>query len=490
MLTPGPFNETAFEHAVPGLDLGYPLVEGSDLVVRGDGVWLRALGRLEPVDVILRRVDDWFCDPLELRPTRSSASPASSRPHASGAVSIVNTLGSRRAREPRAAARSCHASAEHLLGAAAAPAVRADLVVRRRRRSRRYVLAHLDELVVRPSAREPGTAVRFGWELSRAELDDLRRRIEHRPLAWVGQEPVALASAPTLTADGLEPRRTVLRTFAVARSDSYVVMPGGLTRVAPDGGTGRISNQAGAISKDTWVLASEPERLTGFWLQLGSGGGGDRPDGRDPLARGGEPLVAGPLRRARRDDHAAAAHGARPPQRVPGLDEPTPASRRCRRCSSPSRRSRRRTRASSATAPRSVSRAPPPSCCRWSSTSVGRAHSRSPCARCSTAAYAVRDQLSNDTWLVVGSLDRVILRLRSPENDRQADVQAALQRVMQSLLALGGLGDESMVRDVGWRFMDAGRRLERAIGLLSLLRATVTRRARHGDRQPRASSRS
>jgi uncharacterized alpha-E superfamily protein len=89
-------------------------------------------------------------------------------------------------------------------------------------------------------------------------------------------------------------------------------------------------------------------------------------------------------------------------------------------------------------------------------------------------AYAVRDQLSNDTWLVVGSLDRVILRLRSPENDRQADVQGALQRVMQSLLALGGLGDESMVRDVGWRFMDAGRRLERAIGLLSLLRATVT----------------
>ena len=97
----------------------------------------------------------------------------------------------------------------------------------------------------------------------------------------------------------------------------------------------------------------------------------------------------------------------------------------------------------------------------------------------------MRDQLSSDTWLVVGSLDRVILRLRSPETEPQAVVQGALQRVMQSLLALGGLGDESMVRDVGWRFMDAGRRLERAI-------AAADAAARDGDarraaRRPTAS---
>jgi uncharacterized alpha-E superfamily protein len=90
------------------------------------------------------------------------------------------------------------------------------------------------------------------------------------------------------------------------------------------------------------------------------------------------------------------------------------------------------------------------------------------------SAYAVRDQLSADTWLVVGALDREILELHGPMHDPQAVVSSALQRVMQSLLALGGLGNESMVRDLGWRFMDAGARLERGVQLLSLLHATVT----------------
>jgi uncharacterized alpha-E superfamily protein len=93
------------------------------------------------------------------------------------------------------------------------------------------------------------------------------------------------------------------------------------------------------------------------------------------------------------------------------------------------------------------------------------------------AAYAVRDHLSTDTWLVVGVLDREILALQAstgPRSDPQAAVHGALQRVMQSLLALAGLGAESMVRDPGWRFMDAGRRIERSIQLLALLQATLT----------------
>jgi uncharacterized alpha-E superfamily protein len=89
------------------------------------------------------------------------------------------------------------------------------------------------------------------------------------------------------------------------------------------------------------------------------------------------------------------------------------------------------------------------------------------------SAYAVRDQLSADTWLVVGALDREILELHGPMHDPQAVVSSALQRVMQSLLAFGGLSNESMVRDLGWRFMDAGSRLERTVQLLSLLQATV-----------------
>jgi uncharacterized alpha-E superfamily protein len=88
-------------------------------------------------------------------------------------------------------------------------------------------------------------------------------------------------------------------------------------------------------------------------------------------------------------------------------------------------------------------------------------------------AYAVRDQLSRDTWLVIGPLERVMEQLRVPLGDPQSHSRAALQQVIQSLLALGGLGVESMVRDLGWRFMDAGRRLERSLQLLALLQATV-----------------
>ena len=131
------------------------------------------------------------------------------------------------------------------------------------------MLDNLERLILRPVSREAGAGSVLGWEQSAAELDELRRRIEHRPFAWVAQEALAMASAPTLTPTGLESRRSVLRAFAVARRDSYVVMPGGLTRVAPNRGNSRISNQDGAIAKDTWVLASEPERLTGFWLQSG-----------------------------------------------------------------------------------------------------------------------------------------------------------------------------------------------------------------------------
>src|SRR2546430_212329 len=127
------------------------------------------------------------------------------------------------------------------------------------------VLAHL---MVNPLPRHAGLAAVFCWTLPGHELDERAARMEARPSAWVGQAQLALASVPTLTDSGLEARRSVLRTFCVARDDSYVAMTGGLTRVA----TSRqavISSQTGALSKDTWVLASEPETMTGLWLDSG-----------------------------------------------------------------------------------------------------------------------------------------------------------------------------------------------------------------------------
>jgi len=470
VLTPGPFNETAFEHAVLASSLGYPLAQGRDLTVRGDRVWMRSVGQLEPVDVILRRVDGWFCDPLELKPDSHLGVPGLLEMARSGTVSVVNTVGSSVLENPALMA-FLPGLSEHLLGAplrlASAPTWWCG-----DDEHRSYVLANLDRLILRPTFGQAWPASVHGWELSDSELDTLRQAIEERPLHWVGQEPLAMASAPILTPAGLESRRSVLRAFAIARKDSYVVMPGGLTRVAPDGDASPISNQAGAITKDTWVLASEPEPLTGFWLQPG------------PAVEGIDPMSSMPSRAAE-----SLWWLGRYAERAEAL------TRLLRTVHD------RRNEFQGSTNPAGIDalRALLVALTTVSTTYPGfvgegsreRLESSGPelldlvvnerrpgtVAHAVRAlldnAHAVRDQLSRDTWLVVGPLERAITDLGDPVVDPQAHTQTALQEVMRSLLALGGLGVESMVRDVGWRFMDAGRRLERGVQLLSLLRATV-----------------
>ena len=281
-----------------------------------------------------------------------------------------------------------------------------------------------------------------------------------------------MASAPVLTPAGLESRRSVLRAFAVARNDSYVVMPGGLTRVAPQYEATLISNQVGAITKDTWVLASEPERMTAFWLQPG------------PAVEGIDPMSSMPSRAAENlwwlgryaeraealtrllrtvHDRRNEFQGSSNPAGIAALRALLVALTTV-----------------SATYPGFTGEG---SRDRLDSpgeelldlvVNEGRAGTVAHAVRALLDnAHAVRDQLSRDTWLVVGPLERAISELGDPVADPQAHTQTALQEVMRSLLALGGLGIESMVRDVGWRFMDAGRRLERGLQLLSLLRATV-----------------
>src|SRR5262249_25204571 len=125
---------------------------------------------------------------------------------------------------------------------------------------RAYVLANLDRLVIKPIFPHPSTATVFGARLSLAERQRVADQIRAQPHLFVGQEQVALSTTPVLVNGGFMPRPMVLRSFLVARDDSYVVMPGGLTRVSPSLDNWVVSNQRGGVSKDTWVLASEPER--------------------------------------------------------------------------------------------------------------------------------------------------------------------------------------------------------------------------------------
>jgi uncharacterized circularly permuted ATP-grasp superfamily protein/uncharacterized alpha-E superfamily protein len=474
VLTPGPHSETAFEHAYLARYLGYSLVEGSDLTVRGGKVWLRSLGHLERVDVILRRVDPWYCDPVELMPGSHLGVPGLVDACRRGNVSVINPLGAGAVENPALLAylpRIAHELFGHDLHL---PSVRTwwcgDHVARREaldgidRHVFKQLTAAGSQTVARP-------APVFGALLTTEGRATLRRRIEAEPRRWVAQEHVELSTTPTLTEHGIEARPSVLRTYTAARGDSYAAMPGGLTRVAPQRDSAAISNQAGAISKDTWVLASEPERLTGFWLQSGPPVLATNPEG-SMSARAAENLFwLG--RYAERAEGLVRVLRAVGDRRNEFQHSASDAGSECLEVLL------RTLTEVTATWPGFAASDPsaladPGDELRSLVVDEHRAGTLAYDARrLLDAAYAVRDQLSNDTWLVIGTLERDLLGSAAATYPRGVG-SATLSRVLQALLALAGLQNESMVRDPGWRFMEAGRRLERAIGLVDLLRSTVT----------------
>ncbi len=462
VLTPGPWNETAFEHALLSSRLGYPLVEPGDLVVRSDGVSMRSPGALEPVHVILRRVDATYCDPLELRPESQLGVPGLVEATRRGVVTVVNTLGSGALENP-GLMRFLPQIAQHLLGHELdLPCVPSWWCGDPAELS--HTLANLDQLVLRPISRTAGQSSIFGAQCSEAELDDLRRRIQHRPGRWVAQEPLALSDVPTLTGDGLEPRRSVLRTFAVARGDSFTVMPGGLTRAAPSVDPGPVSNQAGAIAKDTWVIASEPE-AAGSVALLG-GPGAEDTDALGALSAGAAENLWWLGRYAERAESVArllrTVHDRRNEFHGSADDLGLAALALLRSAL----RTLTETEPSGKEDP-------------WDELldvlmSDRRAGTLAHSIRSLLeAAHGVRDQLSSDTWLMIGDLDRRLRRLQGRTDVRAPELQGALQQVLQGLLALSGLGAESMVRDLAWNFLDGGRRIERAQQVVALLSATV-----------------
>ena len=134
-------------------------------------------------------------------------------------------------------------------------------------KQRDYVLANLEKLVIKPIHRQPGGHPVFGTELSKTELDTLRTQINAQPHLYVGQEHVHLSTTPSLIEGKLEPRRAILRSFLFREKDGYAVMPGGLTRCAGEKGELTISIQDGGISKDTWIVAPEPEPHISLWQQ-------------------------------------------------------------------------------------------------------------------------------------------------------------------------------------------------------------------------------
>ncbi len=254
LLTPGRFSESYFEHLYLARQLGYPLVEGADLTVRNAKLYLKTLAGLRRVHALLRRVDDDFCDPLELRGDSSLGIPGLLDAVRQGGVLVANALGSGVLESPGLSgflpAISQALRGEELLLPSIAswwcgePPVLAT------------ALSKLPELLFRPSFPSQSFTPVLGKDLDPLQRAALTERLQARPYAYVAQALAQQSRAPVWDAQGgrLQPRAIGMRVFAVATAEGYRVMPGGLTRVAADADAALVSMQHGGASKDTWVL--------------------------------------------------------------------------------------------------------------------------------------------------------------------------------------------------------------------------------------------
>jgi uncharacterized circularly permuted ATP-grasp superfamily protein/uncharacterized alpha-E superfamily protein len=256
VLTPGPFNETYFEHAYLARHLGLPLVQGQDLTVRSDTVYMKTLSGLKRVHAILRRLDDDFCDPLELRADSALGVPGLLGVVRAGRVALANALGAG-VLESAAWLGFLPVAAQTLLGESLKlPSVATWWCGEQPALD--YALANLARLVVKPTFPNQKFEPRFGRDLEEEDRARVIARLRARPYAYVAQERISLSQAPSWRAGvnvRLTPRSLTMRVYAIATEDGYQVLPGGLARIAAEGVLDVVSSQRGGSSKDVWVLA-------------------------------------------------------------------------------------------------------------------------------------------------------------------------------------------------------------------------------------------
>ena len=462
VLTPGPYNETYFEHAFLARYLGYTLVEGGDLTVRDNQVFLKTLGGLLPVDLIVRRQDDTYCDPLELRADSMLGVPGLMQAVRSGTVTIANSLGSGLV-ESAAPASFLPGLCRTVLGEELKmPAVATWWCGEGPALA--YVAENLSKLVIKPAFATAGVQPIFGVRLSAAERASMVEKIRANPSAYVAQEQVDLSTAPVLEDGTLRPRHLVLRVYAVASGGSYAVMPGGLTRFTTSTDELVTSMQSGGGSKDSWVLAAGPisefsllpssaprldvSRATFdlpsraadnlFWL-------GRYMERVEPAVRVARAILPRLFQEADLSAMAGVAAGKRI---LAGLgyirDELQPWDSRL------------------GSLEHDV----------LAMIYDGQARNSLPANihQVRSVGWLLRDRISGDAWRILNQLDAQLSSPPPPEPIRISGAQTVLDQAIGTLSAFSGLVMESMTRGDGWRFLDIGRRIERAVQMVDLIR--------------------
>jgi len=256
VLTPGVYNSAYFEHTLLARLMGVELVEGRDLFCSGGRVWMRTTSGPTRVDVIYRRVDDEFLDPLQFRADSMLGSPGLLLAARLGNVTIANAIGNGVADDKLVYTYlpdliRYYLSEEPIIA-------NVDTWRLEEPGSLEEVLDRLDELVVKPVDGSGGKGLVVGPDASKQELDDLATRLRQDPRGWIAQPVVQLSTIPTLVDDGMRPRHADLRPFAVNDGNDVWVLPGGLTRVALPEGQLVVNSSQGGGSKDTWIVGHEP----------------------------------------------------------------------------------------------------------------------------------------------------------------------------------------------------------------------------------------
>lgn len=452
-----------FEDAYVARYLGYALVETGDLAVRGNHLFMKTLGGLLPVDVLVRRPNSDECDPLELSDESAFGVAGLTNVLHLGKAAVANTLGSGLVESPLFMAfmpQLCQALlGEPLLMPGVATWWCGDA------KSRTYVLEHLDQLDVQPAYRRRGREQMAAREIAQLSAEELAARITAEPGTYVAQERVARSMAPSWNEGKIRSAHVALRAFAVAGVKEYAVMSGGLTRVSSSLDSLRLSLVEGQRSKDLWVLSDRPVAQISLL----------RPSEDDemPLRRGGADL----------------------PSRV--AEEFFWLGRQAERAEGLARLLRTVTlRLTSETESALL---PELSCLLRVLAERGQIEPgfvveeikpqlpaidrelpfavfddqqpnslRATVSKLTRLASVVRDRISLDTWRIVRTMDEQFWP--SVRESNLADMLEKIDTLLVNLSALSGLVLENMTRTPAWQFLDLGRRLERGLQTTSLIR--------------------
>ncbi|MHB1248498.1 MAG: circularly permuted type 2 ATP-grasp protein [Polaromonas sp.] len=255
VLTPGMYNSAYFEHAFLAQQMGVQLVEGQDLFVRDNFVYMRTTRGPRRVDVIYRRVDDDYLDPLAFRPTSTLGCAGLLNVYRSGNVSLCNAIGTGVA-DDKSIYPYVPKMIEFYLGEK--PILKnVPTYMCRNAEDLRYTLANLKDLVVKEVHGAGGYGMLVGPAASQAETEDFRRALMANPSGYIAQPTLSLSTCPTYVESGIAPRHIDLRPFVLSGKEVQMV-PGGLTRVALKEGSLVVNSSQGGGTKDTWVLRGDP----------------------------------------------------------------------------------------------------------------------------------------------------------------------------------------------------------------------------------------